>query len=204
MYDFVQKKAPTSTGRVFLFGMNDWHLYDDFQNGKQTGGGQIEYVRLFSIIAWVILLIACVNFMNLATARSEKRAREVGVRKVMGAVRGALFVQFVGEAILLAALAMVVALLLMTAILPAFNGLVDKNLAPGLGNPAHLMLMVVTVLACGLVAGSYPAMYLSAFRPVMVLKGIRMKAGSATLIRKGLVVLQFTTSIVLIIGTVVI
>ena len=206
LYNFLQVKAadPMLTSRAFLFGMPNWRLYDDFENGQMTGGGRITYVHLFSVIAWIILLIACVNFMNLATARSEKRAREVGVRKVMGAVRGALFVQFVGEAILLAALAMVAALVLMAAILPAFNGLVQKNLVLGVGNPTHLMLMLATVLVCGLVAGSYPALYLSAFRPVMVLKGIRMKAGSATLIRKGLVVLQFTTSIVLIIGTVVI
>ena len=85
LYNFVQKRAPTSTGHVFLFGMNNWHLYGDFENGKPTGGGQITYVRLFSMIAWIILFIACINFMNLATARSEKRAREVGVRKVMGA-----------------------------------------------------------------------------------------------------------------------
>ncbi len=206
LYNFLQVKAadPMLTSRAFLFGMPNWRLHDDFENGQMTGGGRITYVRLFSVIAWIILLIACVNFMNLATARSEKRAREVGVRKVMGAVRGALFVQFVGEAILMAALAMVVAVLLMAVLLPAFNGLVEKNLVLGLGEPTHLLLLLVTVLVCGLVAGSYPALYLSAFRPVMVLKGIRMKAGSASTIRKGLVVLQFTTSIVLIIGTVVI
>ena len=84
----------------FLFSMNDWHLYDEFENGKQTGGGRIEYVRLFSIIAWIILLIACINFMNLATARSEKRAREVGVRKVLGAGKKSLIFQFIGEALL--------------------------------------------------------------------------------------------------------
>ncbi|HEY4875998.1 MAG TPA: ABC transporter permease, partial [Puia sp.] len=121
MYNFVQKRAPTSTGHVFLFGMNEWHLYNDFQNGKQTGGGQIEYVRLFSIIAWVILLIACINFMNLATARSEKRAREVGVRKVLGAGKKRLISQFISEALLMAFLSGVAAVFIMSFTLSAFN-----------------------------------------------------------------------------------
>ncbi|HET6252863.1 MAG TPA: ABC transporter permease [Puia sp.] len=206
LYNFLQEKSGDAslTSRAFLFGMDGWRLYNQFDNGRPTGGGRIEYVRLFSVIAWIILLIACVNFMNLATARSEKRAREVGVRKVLGAVRAGLFVQFVGEAIMLAALAALAAVLVMLLVLPAFNGLVQKNLTLGFGAPAHWLLLGLTVLVCGLIAGSYPALYLSAFRPVSVLKGMRVKAGSASLIRKGLVILQFTTSIVLIIGTVVI
>ena len=107
LYNFVQKKAPSSNGHVFLFNMNQWHLYDSFDNGKETGGGRIETVRLFSMIAWIILFIACINFMNLGTARSEKRAREVGVRKVLGAGKRILVVQFIGEALLMAALAAV-------------------------------------------------------------------------------------------------
>jgi putative ABC transport system permease protein len=204
LYNFVQKRAPTSTGHIFLFGMNNWHLYGDFDNGKPTGSGQIVYVRLFAVIAWIILVIACINFMNLATARSEKRAREVGVRKVMGSGRRKLIFQFIGEALFLAFLSAIFAVVFMTFALPAFSLLVQKNLSLGWGNPVHIIALVLITLICGIVAGSYPALYLSSFNPVFVLKGIRMKAGSAAFIRKGLVVLQFTISIVLIICTVII
>ncbi|HLY71664.1 MAG TPA: ABC transporter permease, partial [Puia sp.] len=204
MYNFVQKRAPTSTGHVFLFGMNDWHLYNDFQNGKQTGGGQIEYVRLFSIIAWVILLIACINFMNLATARSEKRAREVGVRKVLGAGRKRLISQFIGEALLMAFLSAVAGVFIMSFTLSGFNVLVQKDLSLGLNNPFHIIMLLLITLICGVVAGSYPSLYLSSFNPVFVLKGLKLKTGSAALIRKGLVVMQFSVSIILIIVTIII
>ena len=118
--------------------MNDWHLHDEFDNGKQTGGGQIEYVHLFSVIAWIILFIACINFMNLATARSEKRAREVGVRKVLGAGKKSLIFQFIGEALFMALLAAIAAVVIMSLVLPAFNILVQKYLLLGLNNPFHL------------------------------------------------------------------
>ena len=103
-------------GHVFLQSMNNWHLYGQYENGKPTGGGQIAYVRLFSIIAWIILIIACINFMNLSTARSEKRAREVGVRKVLGAGKKGLAIQFIGEAIFMAVLASVAALIVICVI----------------------------------------------------------------------------------------
>lgn len=204
LYDFVQKRAPQSTGHILLFGMNNWHLYSDFQNGKPTGSGFITYVRLFTLIAWIILLIACINFMNLATARSEKRAREVGVRKVLGAGRRRLILHFIGESIFMATISMLLGLLLIQLLLPAFNLLVEKQLQLGLSQPAHILALVGLVVICGFVAGSYPSLYLSAFNPVFVLKGIRAKAGSATFIRKGLVVIQFSVSVVLIIATLVI
>jgi putative ABC transport system permease protein len=204
LYNFVQKRAPTSTGHVVLFGMNNWHLYGDFENGKPTGSGQIVYVRLFSLIAWIILFIACINFMNLATARSEKRAREVGVRKVMGAGRRKLIAQFLGEALFMALLSAIVAVVMMAASLGAFNLLVQKNLSLELNNPAHWVALLMITCICGVVAGSYPSLYLSSFNPVFVLKGIKMKSGSAAWIRKGLVVTQFTVSIVLIIATIII
>ena len=204
LYNFVQKKAPSSNGHVFLFNMNQWHLYDRFDNGKQTGGGRIETVRLFSMIAWIILFIACINFMNLATARSEKRAREVGVRKVLGAGKRILVVQFIGEALLMAALAAVGSIVIMTLVLPVFNMLVQKELLLELTNPVHMAGLLLITLICGLVAGSYPSLYLSSFNPVFVLKGIKLKIGSAAIIRKGLVVLQFTVSIVLIVSTIII
>ena len=204
LYNFIQKREPTSIARPFLFSMNDWHLYDQFENGKQTGGGRIEYVRMFSIIAWIILFIACINFMNLATARSEKRAREVGVRKVLGAGKKKLIVQFMGEALFMAMLAAIAAVIIILFALPAFNTLVQKNLSLSLNNPVHISALLLVTFVCGLIAGSYPSLYLSSFNPVFVLKGLKLKSGSATLVRKGLVVLQFAVSIVLIICTIII
>jgi ABC-type antimicrobial peptide transport system permease subunit len=184
--------------------MNDWHLRDRFDNGVQTGGGQIEFVRLFSIIAWIILLIACINFMNLATARSEKRAKEVGVRKVLGVSKSNLVFHFIGEALLMASIAAVFALIIASLALPAFNLLVQKNLSIALKNPVHIRALVAITIISGVVAGSYPALYLSSFNPIFVLKGLKIKKGSAELIRKGLVVLQFTVSIILIISTIIV
>jgi putative ABC transport system permease protein len=204
LYSYIQKRAPASISHPFLFSMNDWHLYNEFENGKQTGGGQIEYVRLFSIIAWIILFIACINFMNLATARSEKRAREVGVRKVLGAGKKRLVIQFIGEAFFMAMLAAIVAVFVISLALPAFNTIVQKNLVLGLDIPSHITALLLITIICGLVAGSYPSFYLSSFNPVFVLKGLKLKTGSAAYIRKGLVVLQFTISIALIIGTIII
>ena len=205
-YDFTtqRKEADVSSDHIFLFGMKDWRLYNQFENGKSTGGGRIQYIRLFSMIAWIVLFIACVNFMNLATARSEKRSREVGVRKVLGAGKNSLILQFIGEAIFMASLAAITSVVLMSLALPAFNLLVGKDLHLALLRPLHLTALVVLTLVCGIVSGSYPSLYLSSFNPVFVLKGIKAKTASATFIRKGLVVLQFTVSIVLIIGTIVI
>ncbi|MGC4036302.1 MAG: ABC transporter permease [Chitinophagaceae bacterium] len=204
LYDFIQKREPSSIARPFLWNMNSWRLYDDFANGKATGGGRIEYVHLFSFIAWIILLIACINFMNLATAQSEKRAREVGVRKVLGAGKNRLIVQFIGEALLMAAFAAVVAVVIMSIVLPLFNGLVQKNLELDILKPLHLFSLILVTLVCGIVAGSYPSLYLSSFNPVSVLKGVKLKSGGAAFVRKGLVVLQFSISIVLIISTIII
>jgi putative ABC transport system permease protein len=204
LYDFIQKREPASIARPFLFPMKDWHLRSDFENGKQTGGGQIEYVRLFSTIAWIILGIACINFMNLATARSEKRAREVGVRKVLGSSRKNLIFQFIGEACFMAFISAGVALIFISIALPAFNILVQKNLSLHLDSPFHFGALFAIILACGLVAGSYPSLYLSSFNPVTVLKGLKIKTASATIVRKGLVVLQFAVSIILIVSTIII
>ena len=204
LYNFIQKREPHSIARPFLFSMNDWHLYDQFDNGVQTGGGQIQYVRLFSIIAWIILFIACINFMNLATARSEKRAREVGVRKVLGAGKKRLVLQFIGESIFMAAIATIVAVILITLTLPVFNTLVQKELSADFYDPLHLTVLLLITLICGLVAGSYPSLYLSSFNPVFVLKGLKLKSGSAAFIRKALVVVQFSVSIILIVSTIIV
>lgn len=201
---FIKKRQEgESTTVPFLFSMNDWRLRDQFEDGKQAGG-RIEYVRMFTIIAWIILLIACINFMNLATARSEKRAREVGVRKVLGAGKRQLVIRFIGESMLMALLAVIIGLFIIMLALPVFNLLVEKQMTPGLDKPLHLVALLAIALLCGLIAGSYPALYLSSFNPVFVFKGIRIKGGSAAFIRKGLVVTQFTVSIVLIISTIII
>ena len=204
LHDFIKKRVPGTIVSSCLFSMNDWHLRWDFENGKLTGRGRIQYVHMFSLIAWIILFLACINFMNLATARSEKRAKEVGVRKVLGSGRGKLIVQFIAEALFLAFLSVIVGILLMTIALPFFNTLAQKQLVLNLTDPIHLLSLLGITLVCGLVAGSYPSLYLSSFNPVFVLKGIKMKSGSAALIRRGLVVMQFSVSIILIICTILI
>jgi putative ABC transport system permease protein len=161
-------------------------------------------VNLFSLIAWIILFIACINFMNLATARSEQRAREVGVRKVLGAAKQKLIAQFIGEALFMSLLSTLFAVAIIYFILPSFNTLVEKQLTVDVFNPLHIGSLLFIAVLCGLIAGSYPAFYLSSFNPVTVLKGLKLKTGSAGFIRKGLVVLQFSISVVLIISTIII
>ncbi|MHA7059521.1 ABC transporter permease [Aquimarina sp. M1] len=188
---------------AFLHTIKDWHLRSKFEGGEKVGG-RIAYVRLFSIIALIILLIACINFMNLSTARSEKRANEVGVRKAIGSSRPRLMIQFVVEALMMAFFASVVSILLLFLILPQFNLLIEKDLVLGLSNPIHLGILFSITLLCGVFAGLYPAFYLSSFKPVDVLKGIKTANSSASFIRKGLVIGQFTISIVFIISTILV
>ena len=204
LYNYIHSKNATQSVHSFLFPMHDWRLRGDFANGKQTGGGRIEQVRMLSAIAWIILFIACINFMNLSTARSEKRAKEVGVRKVLGSGKKRLILQFISEALCMAALAAVLSLLIVVLALPAFNQLMQKQLSLGLGNPVHIIALCLLTVICGLVAGSYPSLYLSSFKPIAVLKGLKIKTGSAVFIRKGLVVLQFAVSVVFIISTIII
>ncbi|TMI89775.1 MAG: FtsX-like permease family protein, partial [Bacteroidetes bacterium] len=204
LYNYIHSKNATQTTHAFLFPMRDWHLYDEFVNGKQTGGGQIEQVRMLSIIAWIILLVACINFMNLATARSEKRAKEVGVRKALGSGKKRLVAQFLGEAFLMSAFAAVLSVIIIKLTLTAFNQLIQKQLSLQLSNPLHIVSLICITVICGLVAGSYPSLYLSSFNPISVLKGFKIKTGSAGFIRKGLVVLQFAISVVFIISTIVV
>ena len=204
LHDFIKRRVQKTIVSSFLFPMTDWHLRWDFQNGKPTGGGRIQYVHMFSLIAWIILFLACINFMNLATARSEKRAKEVGVRKVLGSGRGKLIAQFISEAFFLAFLSVIAGVVLMMMALPFFNTLAQKQLALHLADPFHFLSLLGITGICGLVAGSYPSLYLSSFNPVFVLKGVKMKNGSAALIRRGLVVMQFSVSIILIICTIII
>jgi putative ABC transport system permease protein len=204
LYNYVHQKDATQKNTAFLYPIDRWHLHGEFANGKETGGGRIEQVRLLSIIAWVILFIACINFMNLATARSEKRAKEIGVRKVLGSGRRRLVIQFISEALLMSVIATVLAIIIIIFVLPAFNALVQKNLSLNLNDPIQIAALLLITVICGLLAGSYPSLYLSSFNPVKVLKGLRIKSGSAAIIRKGLVVLQFTVSVVFIISTIII
>ncbi len=189
---------------TMLWPMKDWHLYSNFTNGKQDGG-QIKFVKLFSLIAAIILLIACINFMNLATARAGQRAREVGVRKTLGALRGSLVSRFIAESLLLSSISVGFAVLLVFMALPVFNILVAKQLTFDPFQPAHLAGLVSIGLVCGLLSGSYPAFYLSAFNPVTVLKGMKINPkGRAGFIRKALVTVQFVASVFLIICTIII
>jgi putative ABC transport system permease protein len=200
----ASKTKPTNNTTCFLYSMNDWNLYNNFTNGKMDGG-RIQYVRIFSFIAWIILLIACINFMNLSTARSEQRAKEVGVRKVMGAGKGKLIGQFISEAVIMSFIAVVVAVGLIYLAIPFFNNLVQKELDVDIFQPLHFIYLLLIDLITGLLAGSYPAFYLSSFNPISVLKNIRIKSSTGSgFIRQSLVVIQFSISIVLIIGTVII
>jgi ABC-type antimicrobial peptide transport system permease subunit len=179
------------------------YLHDRFDNGK-VAGGRIDYVRLFSIVAVFILLIACINFMNLTTARSMKRAREIGVRKVIGAGRNSLIRQFLGEAILLAFLAVILALALAAVLLPPFNSIANKTMQLPIQDWTFWAQIAGLTGLTGCLAGSYPALYLSSFQPIKVLKGKMVFSAGATQFRKGLVVFQFVLSTILIIGTLVI
>ena len=198
-----EQKKGTFTEELYIQKFGDNYLHGDFKDGRFEGG-RIEYVHLFSIVAVFILLIACINFMNLTTARSVKRAREIGVRKVVGAVRRVLIRQFIGESILLTAIAMVFSLIIMACLLPLFNFITQKQIGLPFADLLFWLKLVVITLITGLIAGSYPALFLSSFNPVKVLKGTIKLSSGATWFRKGLVVFQFVLSVVLIIGTIVI
>lgn len=189
---------------VFLHPASKWRLYSNFDQKGNISGGRITTVRTFSIIAVFILLIACINFMNLSTARSEKRAKEVGIRKVVGALRGSLISQFLGESIIIALIAGALALLVVQLSMSGFNVLTDKHLFVPYGNAYFWLASIGFILFTGIISGSYPALYLSSFRPISVLKGTFKAANAIITPRKILVVTQFTFAIVLIICTIII
>lgn len=192
-----------SKPELFLHPMPKWRLYSDFENGKNTGGF-IKYVRMFGILGLIVLLIACINFMNLSTARSERRAKEVGVRKAVGSGRKQLIYQFLNESVLMATFAFVLALAIVVLALPYFNRLTDKEMSLQITNPVFWIIMILFTIVTGLLAGSYPALYLSSFNPVRVLKGSLKTGKRSSLPRKILVVLQFASSVVLMIGTIIV
>jgi putative ABC transport system permease protein len=202
-YDKLGEDERKYKPEVFLHPMSKWHLYSEFKEGRNTGG-RIEFVWMFGIIGVFVLLLACINFMNLSTARSEKRAKEVGIRKSLGSMRSQLINQFFSESIVVALLAFVLAIGLVYLALPQFNQVADKQLTLVWSSPLFWLIGISFSLITGLVAGSYPALYLSSFQPVKVLKGTFRVGRFASIPRKVLVVAQFTVSVTLIIGTIVV
>ena len=188
---------------MFLFPMKDWHLRSEFENGVQTGG-RIENVWLFGIIGLFVLLLACINFVNLSTARSEKRATEVGIRKSIGSQRGQLIFQFLSESFLIVFLSFLVAIGIVLLSLNGFNNLASKTIIFPWSNILFWLVALAFIVITSFLAGSYPALYLSSFNPVTVLKGTFKSGRLSSLPRKILVVTQFTVSIALIIGTLVV
>ena len=201
--NYIKTKNKDSNVELFLQNYGESYLYSNWDNGKQNGG-RIEYVRIFSGVAIIILLIACINFMNLATARSLRRAREIGVRKVVGAGKRQLVAQFIGESMFVSFLAILLSLLIVALILPSFNTLTEKHLSVNLGDPAFLLILLGLTVVTGFISGSYPALFMSTLKPIVVLKGLLKFKPGATYFRKGLVVFQFALSIVLILGMIVI
>ncbi|MFT6794928.1 MAG: putative ABC transport system permease protein [Maribacter sp.] len=199
----LDEDAAEFNPQLFLFPMKDWHLRSQFENGKQSGG-RIKYVWLFGIIGAFVLLLACINFMNLSTARSEKRAKEVGIRKSIGSQKGQLIYQFLSESFLVVVLAYVIALVIVLLCIGGFNELARKEMVFPWGSSSFWGISVGFIIFTALLAGSYPALYLSSFKPVDVLKGTFKVGRYAGLPRKILVVIQFTVSVAFIIGTVIV
>ena len=197
------KIMQASKPEIELFPMSKWTLYTDFENGKNVGG-YIKYVRLFEILGLIVLLIACINFMNLSTARSSKRAKEIGIRKAVGSLHKQLIGQFLSESMLITVFAFLLSLVIVFFALPYFNKLTGKEMSLFISNPLFWFLIIAFTLLTGLIAGSYPALYLSSFNPVKVLKG-KINAGKGSVLpRKILVVVQFASSVVLMVGTIII
>lgn len=201
--NFIKEHDEGSSVEIFAQNVGDMYLYNNFKDGKQAGG-RITYVRLFTVVAVFILVIACINFMNLATARASKRAKEIGIKKVTGSTRGQLVAQFMGESIIMALISSMLAGLLVMTLLPGLNAFTDKQMTFSLLEFSDAALIVGVALLVGVLAGSYPSIFLSSFAPVKVLKGTFRSSGWSAGIRKGLVVFQFLISIFLIIGTMVV
>jgi len=202
--NYNKEQTPRDYIRLGVQRYGDMYLHSGFDENGNISGGRIQYVKLFSIVALFILLIACINFMNLTTARSFKRAKEISVRKVAGAMPSSLMLQFIGEALLVAFLSITVAVGIIILVLPQFNQLTGKHIMMPFSSASFWLSIAGLLLMTGLISGSYPALYLSSFNPVRVLKGTFKIGKNALWFRKGLVVFQFMLSIVLIIGTIVV
>lgn len=209
--DFYEKNMPKDfytimkayKPEIFVYPMSQWHLYSDFTDGFPSGG-RITFVWLFSIIGIFVLLLASINFMNLSTARSEKRAKEVGIRKAIGSIRWQLIGQFFSESFLVVLISFVIACIIIVLSLNGFNELADKAIALPFGNVYFWVCSVLFIVFTGLLTGIYPALYLSSFQPIKALKGTFKLGPFAAVPRKTLVVVQFTVSVVMIIGTIVV
>ena len=202
--DIFNRHTDATDHQIFLQPFEDVYLHSFYRDGKLIGG-RIEYVRIFTAVAIFILVIACINFMNLATARSSQRACEIGVRKVIGAYRKSLVTQFITESVAMSFIAFLLALVIVISLLPAFNHLTGKHLTPENLNGTILLGVIGITLMVGILSGSYPALYLSSFKPVAVMRGtFRLQSGIAVFFRKGLVVFQFALAVLLIVSTVVV
>ncbi len=201
--DNIGEEARRYKWAVFLQPMSKWNLYNEFKDGKNSGGS-IQYVWLFSIIGIFVLLLACINFMNLSTARSEKRSKEVGIRKTIGSMRWQLIVQFFAESYLIVFIAFLLCLGLVQLFIPAFNEVAGKKLTIPWQSSFFWIFSIAFIIITGLLAGSYPALFLSSFQPLKVLKGTFRLGRFAAMPRKVLVVVQFTVSVMLIIGTIIV
>lgn len=203
IYKNIPEHSKSSHPEIFLYAMKDWHLRSNWKDGHNIGGF-IQYVWLFGIVGLFVLILACINFMNLSTAQSEKRAKEVGIRKSVGSGKVELIKQFLTESFLVVLAAYVLAIVLVLLIIPSFNQLANKEIAFPVSNILFWLISVGFILMTGIFAGSYPALYLSSFQPAKVLKGA-FKPGKSTIsLRRILVITQFTVSIVLVIGTIVV
>jgi putative ABC transport system permease protein len=198
-----KERAAQESPRLFLHPMSQWHLYSEWKNGEQSGG-RIQFVWLFGIIGSFVLVLACINFMNLSTAQSERRAKEVGIRKSIGSLRTQLILQFLSESFLVVLFAFIMSIVFVTLALPWFNNLAEKRMNLPLDNIYFWLISISFIFVTSLLAGSYPALYLSSIKPLKALKGVFKADRSASLPRQVLVVLQFTVSIMLIVSTIVV
>lgn len=200
--DFIKSKHTNTHRTLLLTRFSSNYLYGNFENGVQSGG-RIEYVKLFSLIAIFILAIACINFMNLSTDKASKKLKEIGIKKTVGASRGTLVFQYLGESMLMTVLSLILALLLVLILLPQFNEITGKALSLELNFDLFFSIVCISLFT-GLIAGSYPALYLSKFNPVAVLKGKLNNSVGEIMARKGLVVIQFVLSTILIAAVLII
>ena len=201
--DYIKGKEKDSHVTLFLAKYSDRYLYGTYENAKQSGG-RIVYVKLFSVIAIFILVIACINFTNLSTARATRKSKEVGIKKSVGAARESLIIQYMSESLITSLLALVLSILLVYLLLPAFNTITEKKIVLDLADPTLILSMIGIAVISGLLAGSYPALYLSGFKPAAVLKGEVKGSLGELWARKGLVVFQFFLSVILIVSVIVI
>jgi putative ABC transport system permease protein len=199
---YPDKEMDKYEGDLFIQKYSDRYLYNNFVNGVQSGG-RIEYVKLFSIIAFFILIIACINFMNLSTAKASRRMKEVGIKKVIGASRGSLIFQYISESMLMAFFSLMIAVVMVVLLLPAFKEITGKEINIHFNTGLVLSIIGITCIT-GIIAGSYPALYLSRFKPVSILKGKLNTSMGESWIRRGLVVFQFSVSVILIVSVLVV